>query len=175
MTSSSSGVEVHATITFSTAAGDVKVGLQVGVRDRIASAPSSVDLGLDLDIVDDVDRSDHRSNHEPANGRRPDVCGGDCVLRFGRAERRHCRSSPRWIARQSRWLRGVDAGRGHRDGVERHARERSLSGQHHPTSPMGTFTIPVAFSKGYGVRIDSPTTPAALAVSSASSGLKTSR
>ena len=168
-----SGVEVHATITFSTAAGDVKVGLQVGVRDRIASAPSSVDLGLDLASLTTwtgqttVQITNLRTDAAQTYAAAIACC--DSVAQSG---------GTAVVASLDRASVTLAPGASTPVVVTVTASNATLaSGRYRGsitlTSPMGSLTIPVAFFKGYGVRIDSPTTPAALAVSSASSGSKT--
>ncbi len=168
-----SGVEARGTITFSSAQGDIKVGLQVGVRDRLGVTPTPVDLGVDLASQATWTG---QATLQLANVRTdvPQTYAASisCCVSAGQ------NGNGSIVATLDSSSVTVGAGGTASLGVTVTATNGALpSGRYlgsiSLTSALGALTIPVTFFKGYGLRIDAPSTPDAVAVSSAQSGSTT--
>ncbi len=166
-----SGTEARGTITLSSAQGDVRVGLQVGVRDRLTSAPATVDLGVDLASQTSwtgqttLTLSNLRADAAATYSASIACCnsgsqsGGTSVT-----------------ATLDQTSVTIGAGGTASLGVTVQVNNPPLfngrfSGTLTLASPLQTLVLPVTFFKGYGLRVDTtPTMPELLSVSSAQSG-----
>ena len=165
-----SGTEARGTITFSSAQGDVKVGLVVGVRDRVQASPATVDLGTDLaSLATWTGQVTLQLTNLRADTGQTLTASITCCTSNGQS------GGAAIVAARDQSTVTIGAGGTASLGVTVTATNGSIAsgrwdGLLTLSSPLGGTTVPVTFFKGYGMRIDTPTIPYQLAVSSAQSG-----
>jgi subtilisin family serine protease len=168
-----SGTEARGTITFSSAQGDVNVGLVVGVRDRVQASPATVDLGIDLASLSTwTGQVTLQLTNLLADTDQTLTASLNCCTSGGQS------GGAALVATLDQSTVTIGAGGTASLSVTVTATNGSLAsgrwdGLLTVSSPLGGTTIPVTFFKGYGMRIDTPTIPSLIAVSSAQSGSQT--
>jgi len=168
-----SGADAHGTITFSSAQGNVQIGLEVGVRGRLAATPTAVDLGVDLaSQATWTGQTTLQLTNVRTDVAQTYAAAVSCCTSAGQA------AGASIVATVDQPSVTVGAGGTASLTLTVTVTNGPLAsgrylGSIGLSSPLGALTIPVSFFKGYGLRLDSPSTPAALAVSSAQSGSTT--
>ncbi|HSS37845.1 MAG TPA: S8 family serine peptidase, partial [Polyangia bacterium] len=164
-----SGVEARGTITFSSGQSNVQVGLQVGVRDRLAAAPNPLDLGVDLaSQATWTGQATVQLTNVRTDVAQTYTASISCCVSAGQSASASIAATvdPPSLTVAAGGTASLTVNVTVTNGPVPSGR---FLGTVTLTSPLGALTVPVAFFKGYGLRLDSPSTPVALAVSSAQS------
>jgi subtilisin family serine protease len=168
-----SGVDARGTITFSSAQGNLQVGLEVGVRDRLTATPTPVDLGVDLASQSTwTGQATVQLTNLRTDAAQTYSAAVTCCVSAGQS------AGASVVATVDHSSVSLAAGGTASLTVTVTVTNGPLAsgsylGSINLTSPLGALSVPLTFFKGYGLRIDAPTIPLALAVSSAQSGSTT--
>ena len=144
-----------------------------GRRPRSTHRDTDADRhGRESRVAGELDRAGQPPAHERPHRRRSDLAASiNCCTSAGQSGGASIVAT---VGRSSvTWARVERHPGGHGDRHEWSPASRSLWAASASASPLGALTVPVTFFKGYGLRLDSPSTPDALAVSSAQSGSTT--
>ena len=168
-----SGMDARGTITLSSTAGNLALGVAVGVRDRLTATPALVDVGVDLATLSTFSQTttlqltNLRADAAQTYAASIACCGSGAQFQ-----------NPAISAFLDQSSISVGPGGSATLGVTVSVTNGSLpngryQGSISLTSTLGSFTVPVTFFKGYGVRVDTASTPQFLALSSEQSGSAT--
>jgi hypothetical protein len=161
-----SGAVASGTITLGSAQGNLAVGVQVGVRDRLTAAPSPLDLGVDLPTQASwTAQATIQITNLRTDAAQTLTAAVTCCATGGQA------AGSAIVASVDQSSFSIDPGGTASLGVTVTASNGSLAngrydGQLTLSSALGGLTIPLSFFKGYGLRVDTSPGADGLAISS---------